>query len=120
MGSSSEVVRFLDDVDMTFSLDTRASSSSQRMTSVEITSKPIIFRASYRDINLISSIVNKAVELSNRSQNEGAATAASQDIKLSSSGSLVKEGGRSQARSQSPEILGKAKVITTMEQVKAS
>jgi vacuolar protein sorting-associated protein 13A/C len=119
MGSSSEVVRFLDDVDMTFSLDTRASSSSQRMTSIEITSKPIIFRASYRDINLISSIVNKAVELSNRSQSEGAAAGASQNTGLSSSGSLIKEGGQSHARSQSPGVLGRAKVITTMEQVKA-
>jgi vacuolar protein sorting-associated protein 13A/C len=90
------------------------------MTSIEITSKPIIFRASYRDINLISSIVNKAAELSNRSQNEGATAGASQNTRLSSSGSLIKEGGRSHARSQSPGVLGRAKVITTMEQVKAS
>ena len=67
MDNSSNTVRFLDNVDITFSLDNR-SSSSQQMTSIEITSKPIVLRASYRDINLISSIVNKAIELSSNSQ----------------------------------------------------
>jgi vacuolar protein sorting-associated protein 13A/C len=61
MGGASESVRFLDDVDLTFSLDSRSSSSHQ-MTNIEIGAKPITFRASYRDINLITSIVNKAVE----------------------------------------------------------
>lgn len=67
MGSSAESVRFLDDVDLTFSIDSRTS-SSQQMTSIEIASKPITFRASYRDINLITSIVNKAVERYGNSQ----------------------------------------------------
>ena len=61
MGGASESVRFLDDVDLTFSLDSRSSSSHQ-MTNIEIGAKPITFRASYRDINLITSIVNKAIE----------------------------------------------------------
>jgi vacuolar protein sorting-associated protein 13A/C len=61
MGGSSENVRFLDDVDLTFSLDSRSSFSHQ-MTNIEIGVKPITFRASYRDINLITSIVNKAIE----------------------------------------------------------
>lgn len=60
MGRTSESVRFLDDVDLTVSLDSR---SSQQMTNIEITAKSIIFRASYRDINLITSIVNKAIEV---------------------------------------------------------
>lgn len=61
MGGASESVRFLDDVDLTFSLDSRSSSSHQ-MTNIEIGAKPITFRASYGDINLITSIVNKAIE----------------------------------------------------------
>jgi len=60
MGRTSESVRFLDDVDLTVSLDSR---SLQQMTNIEITAKSIIFRASYRDINLITSIVNKAIEV---------------------------------------------------------
>ena len=61
MGGASESVRFLDDVDLTFSLDSRSSSSHQ-MTNIEVGANPITFRASYRDINLITSIVNKAIE----------------------------------------------------------
>ena len=66
MGKSADRVRFLDDVDLTFSFDSRTSSSHQ-MTNIEISAKPIIFRASYRDIILISSIINKAVERYGRS-----------------------------------------------------
>jgi vacuolar protein sorting-associated protein 13A/C len=61
MGGASESVRFLDDVDLTFSLDSRSSSSHQ-MTNIEVGAKPMTFRASYQDINLITSIVNKAIE----------------------------------------------------------
>ena len=67
MGKATESVRFLDDVDLTFSLDSRSSSSHQ-MTSVEISCRPIVFRASYRDINLITSIVNIAIERYGQSQ----------------------------------------------------
>ena len=67
MGGASESVKFLDDVDLTFSLDSRTSSSHQ-MTNIEVGAKPITFRASYRDINLITSIVNKAIEGYNNSQ----------------------------------------------------
>lgn len=67
MGRAAESVRFLDDVDLTFSLDSRSSSSHQ-MTNIEIVSKPIVFRASYRDLNLITSIINKAIERYGHSQ----------------------------------------------------
>ncbi|KAG6813789.1 hypothetical protein H0H92_007201 [Tricholoma furcatifolium] len=62
MGNPLETVRFLDDVDFTLSLDSR-SSLLQQMTSIEVSVKPIIFRASYSDLNMISSIVNKALSL---------------------------------------------------------
>ncbi|KAJ7634302.1 vacuolar protein sorting-associated protein 13 [Mycena polygramma] len=69
MGKPSENVRFMDDFDMTFSLDSR-SSSGEQMTSMEVSAKPIVFRASYRDINTITTIVNKAIELSNDTQGQ--------------------------------------------------
>ncbi|KAG6900136.1 hypothetical protein C0993_002481 [Termitomyces sp. T159_Od127] len=62
MGKVSESVRFLDDIDLTMSLDSR-SSVSHKMTNIEIAVKPIIFRASYGDLNMITSIINKAISL---------------------------------------------------------
>ncbi|KAF9015159.1 vacuolar protein sorting-associated protein 13 [Cyathus striatus] len=62
MGKDAESVRFLDDLDFTATLDSR-SSASQQTTSIEMTSKPIVIRASYRDIMLITSIMEKAIEL---------------------------------------------------------
>lgn len=82
MGKVSESVRFLDDVDLTVSLDSR-SSLLQKMTNIEIAVKPIIFRASYGDLNMITSIINKAISLfgSTSTQNPSQAkTAASTSI----------------------------------------
>lgn len=70
MEKDAETVRFLDDVDLTFSLDSRSAETHQ-MTSIELTSQPIVFRASYRDINLITTIVTKALELYNNSMRKG-------------------------------------------------
>ncbi|KAF8761669.1 Vacuolar protein sorting-associated protein [Rhizoctonia solani] len=69
MGRSAESVRFLDDMDVTLSLDTRKSTAHQ-MTSIELSMQPIVFRASYRDINLIMAIVNRAIELSSKPQGQ--------------------------------------------------
>jgi vacuolar protein sorting-associated protein 13A/C len=60
MGDASESVRFLDDTDLTLTFDSRAT-SSQQMTNIEIMVKPIVLRASYRDINLVMSIANNVV-----------------------------------------------------------
>lgn len=62
MGNLDESVRFLDDVDMTLSLDSRQS-VAQQMTSIDIASTPIVFRASQRDINLIMAIMTKAAQM---------------------------------------------------------
>ncbi|OSX67568.1 hypothetical protein POSPLADRAFT_1064162 [Postia placenta MAD-698-R-SB12] len=59
---AADSVRFMDDVDLTVSLDSR-SSSYQRSTNLAVSFKPVVFRASYRDIDLIMNIVNRAVEL---------------------------------------------------------
>ena len=66
MGKTFENVRFLDDIDLTFSLDSRTSTQEQ-MTNIELAIKPIVFRAAYRDIHLIMAIINRAVELYGKS-----------------------------------------------------
>jgi vacuolar protein sorting-associated protein 13A/C len=62
MGNLDESVRILDDIDMSLSLDSRQS-AAQQMTSIDIMSTPIVFRASQRDINLIMAIVTKAAQM---------------------------------------------------------
>lgn len=69
MGAESDTVRFLDDVDLTFSLDSRASRQEQ-LVSIGSSSTGIVFRASYRDIMLITTIATKAIELYARSQGD--------------------------------------------------
>lgn len=118
MGKTADSVRFLDDIDLTFSLDSR-SSSSQQMTSIEIASKPIVFRASYRDINLITAIVNKAIELSNRQYN---GSPSEQAVPNSTSGKSLdmRMTRRSSSRGGSKSLtqpVGKARILTSKEQV---
>ena len=114
MGGASESVRFLDDVDLTFSLDSRSSSSHQ-MTNIEIGAKPITFRASYRDINLITSIVNKAIEGYGNSQQSP--TQHNEDVSQPNSSqqpemSVIKSTTFNQSLQD-----GKAQVLVSKEQV---
>ncbi|KAF8591826.1 vacuolar protein sorting-associated protein 13 [Ramaria rubella] len=67
MDQPSDVVRFLDDLDLTLSVDNRQLAAHQ-MSSIELIIQPVVFHVSYRDINLITTIVNKAIELSTESQ----------------------------------------------------
>lgn len=114
MGSPSETVRFLDEIDITFSLDSRAS-AQERMTSMELAVKPIVFRASYRDINLIMSIVNRAIELYGKS--------ASSSVGSDSDTPAIPPSGSSKStaptitKSQSHPVTGHARVLMTKEQV---
>lgn len=60
MDRPNDRVKFLDDLSMALSLDTRRK-GSQQMTSFEVEiPDPVIFRASYTNIMLIIDIVNKA------------------------------------------------------------
>lgn len=61
---SMEVVRFLDDLDITLSLDS-ARSTERQMTSIELNMRPVTLRASIVEINLISSILLRALALYN-------------------------------------------------------
>jgi len=64
-------VRFLDDLNVAMSLDTRQK-GSQQMSSYEVEiPDPIIFRASYTDIMLITDIVNKAVAVATSAGKNG-------------------------------------------------
>ncbi|KAJ7783787.1 vacuolar protein sorting-associated protein 13 [Mycena maculata] len=113
MGQPSESVRFLDDVDLTFSLDSR-SSSGQQMTSMEISAKPIVFRASYRDINMIMSIVNKAIELYSDSQDQGSPEDNVEAQSMRPSQTQITKA------SASKQPVGKARVLMSKELLKGS
>lgn len=116
MTNASEAVRFLDNVDLTFSLDSR-SSSSQQMVNMDINVKPIIFRASYRDINLIMNITNKALELYGTSANSSPKENEGGDAK---SGTLISQDQKSSrvtTRGKTSKALGSAHVVTSKEQV---
>jgi vacuolar protein sorting-associated protein 13A/C len=118
MGKHSESVRFLDDVDMTFSLDTR-SSSGQQMVSMEISVKPIVFRASYRDIKLITSIINTAIELYGNSQKSNAVDDEVYAVEVESLASKPLEGqsSRSTVSKLRSHPIGNARVLMSKEQV---
>lgn len=102
MGEKMETVKFLDDFDMTLSLDSRSSVSHQKMN-IELSAKPIIIRASYRDINLITSIMNKAFERLSTSGNKDNQAAQSQKTTT-----LTKSRG---------QPIGQARALMTMQQV---
>ncbi|KAJ7293574.1 vacuolar protein sorting-associated protein 13 [Mycena rebaudengoi] len=114
MGKPSESVRFLDDFDLTFSLDSR-SSSGQQMTSMEISAKPVVFRASYRDINMITTIVNKAIELYGRSQDQSPGSANPKPPTFTTKASQTQV-----TKNASKQPLGKARVVTSKELLKGS
>jgi vacuolar protein sorting-associated protein 13A/C len=120
---SPEDARILDDVDITLTLDSRTMSSHQ-MTSIDISFKPIVLRASYRDIMLILTIVNKAMEAYGR-QTSAAPSSKSADpsqavsttaVRRASGGSV--QGTRSNTGQSSNLPLGTAQVVLSREQVR--
>nr|ODO02780.1 vacuolar protein sorting-associated protein vps13 [Cryptococcus depauperatus CBS 7855] len=65
-----ERVKFLDDLNLALALDTKQK-GSQRMTSFDVDiPDPIIFRASYTNIMLISDIVNKAMSVATKTSSQ--------------------------------------------------
>ncbi|GAA6006460.1 hypothetical protein JCM10207_004941 [Rhodosporidiobolus poonsookiae] len=66
MDKPKENIRVLDDVDITLSMDSRGDGGRQ-VTNIDVGIQPLILRVSLRDIFLINSIINRAIELSNRS-----------------------------------------------------
>jgi vacuolar protein sorting-associated protein 13A/C len=118
MDQPSDGVRILDDLDLTLSMDSRQL-SAQQTSSIEITLQPVVFRVSYRDINLITAIVNKAIDLLTKSRSSAA------ERSTSGSTSLAKINSRqaspriaSGTANSTRGILEQPQVISTKEQVR--
>ena len=117
MGKQAESVRFLDDLDLTFTLDSRSSETHQS-TSIEVAALPIVFRASYRDIMLIMNIVNKAIELYGKSTQQP-----DQDRPVSEralSRPVLQSRKVSRPTTSRPQPIGSARVVMNKEQVSKS
>lgn len=115
-----EDARILDDVDLTLTLDSRTMSSHQ-MTSIEITFKPIILRASYRDIMLILTIVNKAMEAYGRQASAATGSKPAQPSVTASKTAARRvsvERTRSHPGQSNNLLLGTAHVVLSKEQVR--
>lgn len=65
MDKPKETIRVLDNFDISLSLDSRADGGRQ-VTNIDLGVQPLILRVSFRDILLINSILNRAIEMSNR------------------------------------------------------
>jgi vacuolar protein sorting-associated protein 13A/C len=120
MGKDAETVRFLDDIDATFSMDSRSSDAHQRM-SIELNSQPVVFRASYRDITLISAIVSKAIELYSQSTEKSAVEQSTSTDSIVASGSTQDQRpttSRVTKRSGSHgQAIGNANIVVSKEEV---
>ncbi|UZJ53507.1 hypothetical protein CBS101457_002827 [Exobasidium rhododendri] len=68
MDRPKDTLRLIDNFDIALSLDCRAGSESMGRvnTSIEINVDPIVLRVSIRDLLVISEVVNKAIEMSNK------------------------------------------------------
>ncbi|KAI0094888.1 vacuolar protein sorting-associated protein 13 [Irpex rosettiformis] len=120
MGKDAETVRFLDDIDFTFSLDSRSSGAHQQ-TSIELNSQPVVFRASYRDINLITTIASKAIELYSSSTAKASGEQLTADASTSTRVQRPQTSRRLTRRSGSRvQTIGNANVIVTKEEFKCS
>jgi vacuolar protein sorting-associated protein 13A/C len=102
----ADSLRFLDEADMTLSVDNR-SVSGHSLMNIEMASTPIVFRASYRDINLILAIVNRAIALSTSPASAKEASPSQQPASSTSLSSAAK-----------PTSPGSARVIMAKEQVR--
>jgi vacuolar protein sorting-associated protein 13A/C len=88
MDRPTDRVRFLDDVNIALSLDTRRR-GSQRMTILEAEiPDPIVFRASYSDMMLIMNIINEATAGAQRALSPPAGPASKRQRRRSSAGAL--------------------------------
>jgi vacuolar protein sorting-associated protein 13A/C len=109
-----EDARILDDVDLTLTLDSRTMSAHQ-MTSIDIVIKPIVLRASYRDIMLILTVVNKAMEAYGRQTSAAPSSNPAQPSQVVSTTATRRVSGGS---AQGTRPLGTAHVVLSKEQVR--
>ena len=116
MNNIADSARFLDNVDLTFSLDSR-STTSQQLTSIEVGAKPIVFRASYHDINLIMNITNKALEMYGNTAN-ARAQKPEPGVKSMIGSTAGASSGLVVTTKATPHPIASAHVITSKEQVR--
>lgn len=127
MSKPKDTLRFLDNLDLTLAMDSRVTAARQT-TSIEIDIEPLVLRVSYRDIMLISSVVNKAIELSNKtgSGDDGKSSVANSSRREASaatstsmeSASLTKkESSRSITSGDLGEFHGDAELVMAKELV---
>ncbi|KXN90021.1 Vacuolar protein sorting-associated protein 13 [Leucoagaricus sp. SymC.cos] len=114
MGEQTESVKFLDEFDLTLSLDSR-SSASQQMMNLELLAKPIIIRASYRDISLITSIFNKAFERLGSSSETSSQVEGTIETRRSQKAATLSRSTRSKEHP-----IGRARARMTKQQFKGS
>jgi vacuolar protein sorting-associated protein 13A/C len=112
MGERTETVKFLDEFNLTLSLDSR-SSTSQQMMNLELSAQPIVIRASYRDISLITSIFNKAFERFGNFRAERNESPHTLEATHSQKTTTLSRSPKSKE-----QLIGKARVRMTKEQVK--
>ncbi|KAM0749832.1 hypothetical protein T439DRAFT_348604 [Meredithblackwellia eburnea MCA 4105] len=121
MNNQSDKIRFMDNLDLTVSLDSRTDGGRQ-VTAIEVGVQPVVLRVSFRDILLISNIVNRAIELSNRSAGPPPEPAPSAPIvsKPIRSRQDPSRGSMSHHRRRSSAATLQAQVIITKETLKAT
>ena len=85
------------------------------MTSMEVVTKPVVIRASYRDINLIMTIVNKAIELYGKTM-QPTVPEPKQIVATAPRVSRTKRRGT--LKPTATQTIGNAKVLATKEQVR--
>ncbi|EPQ26496.1 uncharacterized protein PFL1_05818 [Pseudozyma flocculosa PF-1] len=110
MNRPKDSLRLLDNFDLAMSMDSRVNAAAQT-TSIEIDVEPLVLRVSYRDIVMIQSVVNKAIELS--AQNSTSAGRNANDGTAATSASI-----RSQQRRQG-SMVSSSKTIDSMNQTGA-
>lgn len=111
MGEKTETVKFLEGFDFTFSLDSR-SSASQQMMDLELSAKPVVVRASYRDISLITRIFNKAFERFGGLRGSGIKSVGPTETRSSQKATTLSKSARSKG-----QPIGEASVRMTKQQV---
>jgi vacuolar protein sorting-associated protein 13A/C len=71
---SETLLRFIDNFNFALTMDTRTTRPGQQLTNINVDIGPLTLRLSYRDVLLITSIVNKVSELSSQSSQSSQST----------------------------------------------
>lgn len=128
MDRPKDTLRLVDNFDIAMSLDSRGTEGIQKQssTNIEIHIDPIVLRVSLKDLIMISNVVNKAIELSNKQPEAGHArtNVPSQASSMGDGLQLIKTGNSEidtvQTRDTRPSTnrLESAEILLTKETLK--